>query len=702
MKILLTLAALALFAPMAPGQDVKPFTFVHISDTHMNPGATKHDENLKAAVDEFNAATPRPAFVIHTGDITEMGQTQQFALYKDDIKAAKMPFYNSPGNHETRWADQSINRFKAELGSPNISFKHNGVRFIGFNAAIWLEHHGAVSGDTRRWIVSELAKDPKGTPAVLFCHQPPMYPDNVFVTGDVELWQAIAPYNVRLFLNGHGHIFKSWTVNGVFLHMTKGMMNDEGGYTIFEFGADDIKAYEKLNGGERKLVATLPMRVEPTKIDLRFGGTDRMTGAIRLYAATLTVPHDDSRTVARVEYLVDAHQRPNDVNWTAVPAATGARYPFSINTKDLSPGKHTLSVRAVDREGRVWVHTEDLPTLSTSPKARVFNADTALQGPSVADDSAVFVGGWDGKLYAIDRKTMAPRWTFKTGGAVIGRPDVDDAAVYFGSTDESVYAVSKKNGKQLWKFATKGPIQGHSLVTDGAVFVGSGDHNLYAIDAATGKERWRYAMDMHAQARPAYGDGTIYVGAWDNTFYALDARTGALKWKKAIGPSIFFSPAVSSPCLVDGKIITTAAVVPRDTESPHVLCLDAKTGETVWGYRLPAGSSAYASPTSDGKSVFLSTLDGELYALDLATGKRLWSSQMGEIAYDCSPVFHDGQVICNTLMGSVEGHDAATGEKLWSYKTGGGLTFAWPTVIGNDVYQPSFDGTLTEISINEK
>jgi outer membrane protein assembly factor BamB/predicted phosphodiesterase len=593
MKILMTLAALAVFAPMALAQTVKPFTFVHISDTHINPGTDKHDANLKAAVAEFNAMSPRPDFVIHTGDITEMGQSGQFALYKQDVSAATMPIYNSPGNHETRWADQRINRFTREVGRPNVSFLHNGVRFIGFNAAIWLEHHGAVSGDTRRWIVSELKKDPKGTPAFLFCHQPPMYPDNVFMTGDVELWKAIAPYNVRVFLNGHGHAFKSWTVNGVFCHMTKGMMNDDGGYTIYEVGADDIKAYEKLNGGDRKLIATIPIREKPVKVDVDFIGSDRMNGATRLYNAKVAVPDAEGLSpLDRVEYLVDAHQRPNDENWTRIDPTGKGRYAFSVDTNKLSPGRHTLSVRAVDAQGGVWVHTEDLPTVGTSPVTRVFDAGTALQGPGAADDGAVYVGGWDGTLYAVERATMKPRWKFKTGGAVIGRPDVDSSAVYFGSTDENVYAVDKETGKQLWKFETKGPIQGHSLVADGAVFVGSGDRNFYAIDAKTGKERWSYTMGMHTQSRAAFGDGTVYLGAWDNTFYALDARTGALKWKKPVGTMIFFSPAVSSPCLVDGKVITTEAVVGTDETTPQVLCMDAKTGEQVWGYRLPKGSSS--------------------------------------------------------------------------------------------------------------
>jgi len=295
------LAALVLAAAAARAE-VTPFTFAHITDTHMalSTTAKKYDANLQAAIAEMNAMDPRPAFIVNTGDITEMGDEKQFLLYKENIKGALMPVKNTPGNHETRWADKSINRFAEHLGSPNISFKRNGVRFIGFNAAIWLEHHGAISGDTRRWIVSQLKLDPPGTPAILFAHQPPMYPDNVYVTGDVELWEAIKPYNVRMFLNGHGHINKMWTVNGVLCKMTKGMMNNDGGYSLYEVDANEIRVYDKLNGGEPKLVATVPLTPKPVDVSLAMlhGGLAHAPWSVS------AIVQSEGPKVERVEYLV--------------------------------------------------------------------------------------------------------------------------------------------------------------------------------------------------------------------------------------------------------------------------------------------------------------------------------------------------------------------------------------------------------------
>lgn len=675
--------------------DVTPFTFAHISDTHISIGTPTHDANLKAAIEEMNAMDPRPSFVIHTGDITEMGQEDQFKLYEADISAAKMPVKNTCGNHETRWADMSVNRFIQHYGSPNISFKQNGVRFIGFNAAIWLEHHGAVSGDTRRWIVSELAKDPKGTPAVLFCHQSPMYPDNMYLTGDVELWDAIAPYNVRVFLNGHGHIFKAWTVNGVFCHMTKGMMNDKGGYSLYEFTKDDIKVYDKLNGEERKLVATLP--IQPSRVQIGIHASVDAPFGVPAYMVEVK---SSGPQIARVEYLIDHHQRPDDKNWTKADALGSDSYRvmlFSYKVGNVSPGRHTLAVRAVDADGGTWIKTIDLPALGKP--APSFDAGTALQGPCVTDANSVYFGGWDGVLYAVDKSTLKKAWGFQTKGAIIGRPDVDGKAVYFGSTDQNIYAVDKVTGRQLWKVPTGGPIQAHTLVADGTVYVGSGDHSLYALDAKTGKQRWKFQMGLHTQSLPAIADGILYCGAWDNYFYALDAKTGDLKWKKKIGNQIFFAPAVNSPCVVDGKVITCASKPAADKTNPNVYCLDAKTGDTIWGFTPEAGACSYASPTSDGQKVYLSTLEGELHALNLKDGSVSWRAKMDEIAYDCRPTVANGQVICNTLLGSVEAFSAANGAKLWNYKTGAGLTFAWPEVSGDTVYEPSFDGTLTAIHI---
>jgi outer membrane protein assembly factor BamB len=379
------------------------------------------------------------------------------------------------------------------------------------------------------------------------------------------------------------------------------------------------------------------------------------------------------------------------------------RYAFTVDTSALTPGRHRLSVRAIDAQNRPWFGTVEMPIVGKSPAVRVFDAGTALQAPAAVDARAVYAGGWDGKFYAVDRATMLLRWSFQTGSAIIGQAGTDDDAVYFGSTDQNIYALDKKSGRPIWKFPTNGPIQSHVRVAEGTVFVGSGDHNLYAIDAKTGKERWRYTMPMHLQARPAVANGMVYVGAWDNTFYALDARTGELKWThKTTGPNLMYSPAISSPAVVGENVVITYPVPKDQPDAPQVLCLNGRTGETVWGYRPPESTSSDSSPTSDGKNVYLATISGQVYALDAATGKLAWTSPLEGTVGDGSAVAHAGQVICNTLYGVVEGHDAATGRKLWSYKTGGGFQFSRPAVDGKEVYQTSFDGTLTAITIPAK
>lgn len=688
-------AGLVLAAGLAGGAApaaVTPFTFVHISDTHISGVASAHDTNLQTAVAEFNGMNPKPAFVLHTGDITELGKAPEFDRYLADVAPLTMPAHYSPGNHETRWADMSINRFSQYFGSPNISFLHNGVRFIGFNAAIWLEHHGAVSGDTRRWIVSELAKDPPGTPAVLFTHQPPMYPDNVFMTGDVELWKAIAPYNVRVFVNGHGHIFKSWTVNGVFCHMTKGMMNDQGGYTIYTVSATDIKVYEKLNGKTRKLVATVPLT--PPKVTVNV--TDLGTGnGVRRYIATVGT---NGPTIARVEYQVDDHDHPSDSRWTAAARSSDGRYPAAVNLSELTQGRHTFAFRAVDSNGGVWINS--LPLDVPGPLAtKRFDAGTALQPPAAVDDARVYAGGWDGKLYALDRNTLQEAWTFQTGGAIVGQADTDETGVYLGSTDQSVYGLNRQTGAQMWKYATGGPIQGHARVSDGVVYAASGDHKLYAVDAADGHLLWSFTFGEFSQARPAVGDGAVYLGAWDQAFYALDAKTGALRWKKPIGSILNFSPAVTSPCFVNGRVVLTAA---QPAGSPNVFCLDAATGQTLWSRLIASGSSPYGSPTTDGRRVYCAALDGSIWCLSVDDGTVLWTASMPETVYDGSPVVvQNNQVICNSLYGGLEARNASNGERLWNYKTGAGLQFAWPTIADGTVYQTSFDGGLTAITIPE-
>jgi outer membrane protein assembly factor BamB len=58
---------------------------------------------------------------------------------------------------------------------------------------------------------------------------------------------------------------------------------------------------------------------------------------------------------------------------------------------------------------------------------------------------------------------------------------VANGVVYVGSFDGKVYAFDASNGQQLWSGATGGPIDSSPTVANGVVYIGSSDYNVYAF-----------------------------------------------------------------------------------------------------------------------------------------------------------------------------------------------------------------------------
>ncbi|HUO15849.1 MAG TPA: PQQ-binding-like beta-propeller repeat protein [Verrucomicrobiae bacterium] len=123
-------------------------------------------------------------------------------------------------------------------------------------------------------------------------------------------------------------------------------------------------------------------------------------------------------------------------------------------------------------------------------------------------------------LLAVNAKTGALLWQFQTGGPV-SSPAVADGVVYIGSFDGNVYAVDAFGGYLHWKYTTGGPVTSSPAVANGVLYIGSFDGNLYAIDLEGGYELWRYATGGAILSSPAVANGQVYVGSSDNNVYAF-------------------------------------------------------------------------------------------------------------------------------------------------------------------------------------
>jgi polyvinyl alcohol dehydrogenase (cytochrome) len=257
--------------------------------------------------------------------------------------------------------------------------------------------------------------------------------------------------------------------------------------------------------------------------------------------------------------------------------------------------------------------------------------------------------------------------------------------------------------------------------------------------------------------------GVLYVATGDNysdpptdtsdAILAMDLKTGELRWSKQFTENDAFNTGCStparancpeakgsdydfgqSPILVDLGGGKRELVIAQKSGMVHAVDPDRK-GSILWQARAGQGSALGGSQwgsASDGQRVYVAISDpglggapdpkspqgyrlvldpkkgGGLHALDLKTGKIVWSAKPVPCAdgkTDCSPAQSaavtaiPGVVFSGALDGHLRAYSASTGEVLWDTDTarefqtvnakaahGGSIDCAGPTVVNGIVF----------------
>jgi outer membrane protein assembly factor BamB len=135
----------------------------------------------------------------------------------------------------------------------------------------------------------------------------------------------------------------------------------------------------------------------------------------------------------------------------------------------------------------------------------------------------------------------------------------------------------------------------------------------------------------------------------------------------------------SAVSIRDGRLYTMG--FDEDLQEDLIWCVDAKSGEKLWVHSYSAkiwnefhGGGTLTTPTIVGDALYILNREGQLFCLDLKSGKPRWHRElMKELkltlpqwGFSASPLFVDGQLIIN--VGSVLSVDPKTGKTLWETK----------------------------------
>ncbi len=225
------------------------------------------------------------------------------------------------------------------------------------------------------------------------------------------------------------------------------------------------------------------------------------------------------------------------------------------------------------------------------------------------------------------------KWALGFPGDVtaIAAPSILNGTLFVGSARGAVQAVNAKTGCQHWVFQANGPVRAAILpVQNGSQYsLVFGDQIgwVYSLDAKTGRLLWKRRIDDHEGTRltgsPATLNGVIFIGAasWEES-RSLDPEY----------PCCTFRGSVTALRVSDGSVVWKTYMVdpPKRTGTNSA-------GAAQWG---PSGAPVWSAPTPDAKRGLLYVTTGDNYsvpatttsdavmALDLKTGRIVWSQQV--------------------------------------------------------------------------
>lgn len=262
-----------------------------------------------------------------------------------------------------------------------------------------------------------------------------------------------------------------------------------------------------------------------------------------------------------------------------------------------------------------------------------------------------------------------------------------------------------------WTFVTGGRIVSSPVYDQGVIYVGSDDGNVYAVDAGNGHLRWKYRTGGPVPSTPAVAGAMVYVVSYDGKVHAIDARTGLPRWKFETGGERRFEARglhgflpknqtiadafdvyLSSPLVVAGRVFVGSG-------DGNVYALDAASGELQW--KFATGDVVHASPSYAGGVIFVGSWDSYLYAIDAQTGAQRWRFHGGEdaeihnqVGFQSSPAIVDGVVYVGCRDSNVYAIDAATGEERWRFNNAGSWVVGSPAVTQGKVIFATSDSAL--------
>lgn len=382
-----------------------------------------------------------------------------------------------------------------------------------------------------------------------------------------------------------------------------------------------------------------------------------------------------------------------------VAAGFGAVTPVLGEPNDLSsPHTETIRYQVGSNPGLIQTNSINARGNTDFRTRWTVSSDQFITKVGIAKET-VYFGAFDAdestksQMYAVDAASGEINWQVALRGEddKPQRPFFYRNTIYFSAVFGPNYALNADTGAERWAKGVPGR-EKMGAVTNKTVYLGSRFHHpraqVYALDYVTNDARWTYTVRGKWASAPAVKGDTVYVGTrngprdgdHNGAVYALAAGTGEVRW------SFNTNDFQAQHLTVDEGIVYVATKeVIQDGEyefhnEGEVFALDAATGQKRWSVSTNSPASGLRV---DNGSLYFNSIGDRTYAVDATTGAKRWSFALPDDRTR-PPDVAAGSVYVGSGQ-TVYVLDATTGDKQATFARDNRL-IAGPTVVQDTLY----------------
>ncbi|MEI6805370.1 MAG: PQQ-binding-like beta-propeller repeat protein [Myxococcaceae bacterium] len=241
-------------------------------------------------------------------------------------------------------------------------------------------------------------------------------------------------------------------------------------------------------------------------------------------------------------------------------------------------------------------------------------------GPLV-DQDQVYVGGSDGKLHVLSRRSGLTQKRIVLPGKLKAQPTLVGTTLLLGTDQGYLVSLNTQTWEQNWQTKLDAELPNPILVSAQQVYASSGLATLYALDLNTGDILWEQKRGMSAglglktQSNPLILSDKLVIGNPSGKLDFIRLSDGALLFDVALGDMKKSFPNVATdPILIGSDKIAAAGF------NQGLAVLDANTGVILWSVpNLPSITRLITD-----NQLLIAAGPKELTAIDLNTQKTVW------------------------------------------------------------------------------